>query len=417
MNDQHYLGIEGELVKKADGYPVKIGFVGCGSHSFRNIFSALRYLPIDLVGVVDFNKEKAELYRRQFGARNSYTNYKEMIEKEELDGVIVVVGYAEDGSPQYFPIVKDLLEHNIPVWFEKPPTRNAEEVKSLIKIEEKSKAFAQVGFKKMFMPSIRKINEIINSKEFGKITSYTLRYPVDLPKDIRDIKSADARRFIDDFVHVASTIVATVGRPDQLSYYRTSSGSAIATFIHKEKDFVGSLHLCPGSSEMCPLEQLEIIGQNANVTLDNIINIKYYPPTKRLPYGTTPEFLPTNSNGASSFTPEFSLGQIYNKAEFLVGYYHELQYFIENVRTHKKSKTAGLKDALSVMQLYDGFAGEEGTLINLEETQRLDKKDQTDSKSENPTCPNCQGEMYLKDGWNYTCKVCGKMVAASELSL
>lgn len=413
--NKYYLGLEGELIKTKKRYPVKIGFIGCGSHAFRNIYPCLQFLPVDLVAVCDINRDKADLFERQFGARRSYTDYKDMLTNEKLDAVMVVVGFGEDGSPLYLPIVNNILMRGIPVWFEKPPARNALEVKEIIYSAKRGKTFAQVGFKKMFMPSVDKVRSIINSKEFGEISTYTLRYPVDLPLDIRDIEKAGPRRFLDDFVHVASTIISLIGRPDYLSYRRSKNDGAIATLIHAS-GHVGSIHLCPGASEMCPLEQLEIVGKSANVILNNNIEIIYYPPTKRLPYGRTESFIPSSGHGAEYFLPEFSLGQLYNKGLFLLGYVNEIKEFIESVHDKREPKHAGLSDALAVMQLYDAFAGEEGKSIEIgSDSIRTTPLYDSAACNKTPRCPNCKGIMILKDGWNYSCKNCGRMIASSEL--
>src|SRR3989338_1713961 len=161
--NKYYLGIEGELIKIKEKYPVKIGFIGCGSHAFRNIYPCLQFLPVDLMAVCDVNKDKVELFKRKFGAFRAYTDYEEMLSVEKLDAVVVVVGFDEDDSPLYLPIVNNILAKGLPVWFEKPPARNAPEVKEMIKCAEKGKTFAQVGFKKMFMPSIGQVRKIINS--------------------------------------------------------------------------------------------------------------------------------------------------------------------------------------------------------------------------------------------------------------
>lgn len=413
-NNKYYLGLEGELVKVKNNYPVRVGFIGCGSHAFRNIYPCLQFLPVDLLAVCDVNQEKANLFKRQFGARSFYTDYKTMLDKEELDAVMVVVGFGEDGAPLYLPIVNDILKRGIPVWFEKPPARNAAEVQEMIRSAKKGKTFAQVGFKKMFMPSVEKVRQIIHTKDFGKVTTYTLRYPVDLPKDIREIEKAGPRRFLDDFVHVASTIIALVGRPDYLFYRRSKNDGAIATLVHN-KGYVGSIHLCPGASEMCPLEQLEIVGESENITLDNNIKIVHYRSTKRLPYGRTESFIPSAKYGAEIFMPEFSLGQLYNKGLFLLGYYNEVKEFIKSVHDKRNPKHAGLDDALAVMQLYDAFAGEEGENIKIGGDLRVSPLQDSASNNKNPKCPNCGGRMVLKDGWNYSCTKCGRMTASSEL--
>lgn len=412
---EYHLGIEGELIKGLEGSVIKIGFIGCGSHAFRNIYPCLQFLPVDLVAVCDLNKSKADLFKRQFGARRSYTDYKEMIQKEDLDAVLVVVGFGSDGSPLYLPIVNDILQRGLPVWFEKPPARNATEVHAMIQSAQKGKTFAQVGFKKMFMPSVEKIRNIIGSKEFGPISTYSIRYPVDLPADIRDIEKAGPRRFLDDFVHVASTIISLVGRPDYLFYKRSKNNGAIATLIHN-KGHIGSIHLCPGASKLCPLEQAEIVGENANVVLDNNISITYYPSSKRLPYGRTESFIPSSGQGAEHFIPEFSLGQLYNKGLFLLGYVNEIKEFIESVRDKRTPKHAGLNDALAVMQLYDAFAGEEGKIIEIGSSSiRIAPMVDSEANNKKPKCPNCSEIMVLKDGWNYNCKKCGRMIASSEL--
>ena len=171
---KYYLGLEGELLESKDKYPVKIAFIGCGSHAYRNIYPCLQFLPIDLVAVCDTNEEKAELFRKKFGATKFYTDYKKMLEDEDIDAVITVVGFGDDGTPLYLPIVNYVLSKGIPVWFEKPPAKNADEVRDMIVTAKEGKTFAQVGFKKMFMPSIEKVRNIIKSKEFGKITTYTV---------------------------------------------------------------------------------------------------------------------------------------------------------------------------------------------------------------------------------------------------
>jgi predicted dehydrogenase len=412
---KYYLGLEGELLEIKNKYPVKIAFIGCGSHAYRNIYPCLQFLPIDLVAVCDLNQQKADLFKKKFGATKEYTDYKKMLAEEKIDGVIVVVGFADDGTPLYLPIVDTILKKGIPVWFEKPPARNAEEVQKMLLTAEKNKTFAQVGFKKMFMPSIEKVRDIIKSKEFGKLTTYTIRYPVDLPEDIRDIEKAGPRRFLDDFVHVASTIITLLGRPDYLIYKRSINGGAIATLIHKE-GHVGSLHLCPEASEACPLEQLEIVGEGSNIILNNNIEIAYYNKTKRLPYGRTASFIPSSGQGCQYFVPEFSLGQLYNKGIFLLGYYGELKQFIESVHNKKIPKYASLKDAIAVMELYDAFANKEMNLTEIgSPTIRKNVLLKSAHDNKTPLCPNCNTKMILKDGWNYSCKKCGRMTASSEL--
>jgi|GEM_PF-222386 len=412
---KYRLGIEGELIKINKKKFINIGVIGCGSHAFRNIYPCFQFLPVNLIAVCDLNKEKARLFKKQFGAEDYYTDYKEMAKKRKLDAVFLILGFSEGGIPQYPPIANYFLEKGVPVWMEKPPAENSLKIRKMINSSNEGNTFAQVGFKKMFMPSIRKVVEITRNKEFGKITTYLMRYPVDLPKDIRALEKADARRFLDDFMHIASTILTIIGKPKELFYKRSFNEGGIATFIHN-KNIVGAVHFSKGASEMSPLEFLEIVGENANVILDNNVEIVYYPPSKRLSYGRTTSFLPNNSGGARYFIPEFSLGQLYNKGLFLLGYYHELEHFVESVINKTPPRYADLNDALDIMEIYDAFAGEEGAIIKIGSNIRYIRKNSNERGfTKEFLCPNCKNKLVLKDGWNYNCKKCGRMVALSEL--
>src|SRR5436309_14883732 len=70
---------------------VRAGIVGCGEHAMRNILPALQYAPVDLVAACDLDRERAEVVGRQFGAQRAYTDFVEMIQREELDAVYMVV--------------------------------------------------------------------------------------------------------------------------------------------------------------------------------------------------------------------------------------------------------------------------------------------------------------------------------------
>ncbi len=38
---------------------IKAGFIGCGSHSFRNLYPVFQFTPVDLVAVCDLDGRKA----------------------------------------------------------------------------------------------------------------------------------------------------------------------------------------------------------------------------------------------------------------------------------------------------------------------------------------------------------------------
>lgn len=78
---------------------VRAGFIGCGVHAYRNVYPAFRYAPVELVAVTDLQEDRAAAFAREFGAQRSYTDYREMLAREELDCVFVVTNYRRAGPP------------------------------------------------------------------------------------------------------------------------------------------------------------------------------------------------------------------------------------------------------------------------------------------------------------------------------
>ena len=85
----------GELVDKPR---IKAGYIGCGSHSRRNVLPALKFASdsVETVAICDLKYEKAQTFASEFGFKRAYGNHIEMLEKEDLDVVFIVTGY--DGS-------------------------------------------------------------------------------------------------------------------------------------------------------------------------------------------------------------------------------------------------------------------------------------------------------------------------------
>ena len=101
------VGFNGQLENAAE---IRAGFIGCGSHAFRNLYPALQFAPVDLVAVCDLDIEKARAFATQFGAQRAYSEYQEMLGQEDLDAVFLCVGYdAKNGRPLYPQLTIDCL--------------------------------------------------------------------------------------------------------------------------------------------------------------------------------------------------------------------------------------------------------------------------------------------------------------------
>ena len=95
---------------------VRVGFIGCGNHAFRNIYPTLQFTPTELVATCDFDETRAKAFARQFGAKRYYINHLEMLEKEKLDAVFIVTNYDENGEPRHIKLAMDCMNAGCQAW-------------------------------------------------------------------------------------------------------------------------------------------------------------------------------------------------------------------------------------------------------------------------------------------------------------
>jgi len=228
---------------------LKAGFIGCGGHSYRNIFPVFQYVPVDLISVCDVLEERAENFKMIFGAQRAYCNHLEMMEKENLDLVFIVTGYDERGHVMHSQLASDCLKRGINVWMEKPPVNSIDDVEKLRSdVEESGKKLA-VGFKKMFFPANVRMKEIIEMKEFGEIGSISIRYPLYIPSvEELNYEGTDRKRwgarvsFLDHLCHPVSLLQYLGGRIDRMFYSRAENGAGFILFDMRS-GATASIHL------------------------------------------------------------------------------------------------------------------------------------------------------------------------------
>ncbi|MBT9440161.1 MAG: Gfo/Idh/MocA family oxidoreductase, partial [Desulfobacterales bacterium] len=137
---------------------LRVGVIGTG---YLGKFHAEKYAGMDeveLVGVVDIEKEKAENTAANFGI-SAYTNYKDLFGK--VDAVSIVVP-----TPVHFTVSKNFLENGIDVLIEKPITTTLEEADELIKIAESKDLIIQVGHLERFNPAVVALQDIVKNPRF-----------------------------------------------------------------------------------------------------------------------------------------------------------------------------------------------------------------------------------------------------------
>jgi predicted dehydrogenase len=151
---------------------LKLGLIGLGNIGTQHANYLKELEDVELVGVCDIIKEKADNYASKYNSKAFY-NHKELFERSGLEAVIIAVPHYD-----HAPIAIEAFKRGLHVMCEKPLTVHVNEAKGLIQeYEETIKTNPDLKFGIMLMertyPHYRKIKDILESGELGKLTRVT----------------------------------------------------------------------------------------------------------------------------------------------------------------------------------------------------------------------------------------------------
>lgn len=144
----------------------RIGVIGAGGIANSVHLPSLKELPAaDLVAICDLRLEKAEAAARKFGTEHTHTYWDmyEMLDKEKLDGVLVLVE-----PDRLFRAAKDVMMRGLPVFMEKPAGISAHQANSLVRISREQGVICAVGMNRRHVPLVQKV-----MKRMQEVTTLT----------------------------------------------------------------------------------------------------------------------------------------------------------------------------------------------------------------------------------------------------
>ncbi|HOL22835.1 MAG TPA: Gfo/Idh/MocA family oxidoreductase [bacterium] len=145
---------------------IKVAVIGVGKFG-TNILNTFSQLETEgrckLVAICDINKETLENQSKKYNVKG-YTDYKEMIEKEDIDGVAVATPDPFHREPVVY--AANAGKH---IFVEKPMDITVEGCLEMIDACKKNNVFLQVDFHKRFDPFHIKVRNDIKDGLAGKI--------------------------------------------------------------------------------------------------------------------------------------------------------------------------------------------------------------------------------------------------------
>ena len=185
---------------------LKVAVIGVGvmGKNHARVYSELP--QCELVAVADLNENNAVESAGKFKCRH-YIDYKEMLEKEEIDALSVAVP-----TKNHKEIALDVINKGVNLLLEKPIAGNIKDAEEIIKKAKEKKVKLLIGHIERFNPAVIRLKKIIDEGKLGIVTSIIARRVGLFPPRVKD-----ANIIIDVSVHDIDIIRYFMGKePDEI---------------------------------------------------------------------------------------------------------------------------------------------------------------------------------------------------------
>jgi len=323
---------------------VRLGFIGCGSHSTANLYPCLRWAKeIDFIATCDLKEELAKRNARMFGAERWYTDYQKMLREESLDAVMIC------GPPQmHSELGISCLEQGVHVFVEKPPAISAAEAKELLHVSRRTGKHVMVAFMKRFATGYRMAKQITENHEFGRPVQIETKFANGPYGALWGLESPVKSFLIGQIVHHFDLVRYYMGDAEEVYARKAEIAEnkyAISVLIKFRSSSLGLMNNNSCESWMRQNERVEIAGDEHFVVVDNVCRLLYYPKRNWIEPSGYQVY-----NLATFWEPNSTVPAQANHSHYLMGYFGEIEHFAKSLVAGSAPKP-DIEDGLKALQL------------------------------------------------------------------
>ncbi|MCL4192530.1 MAG: Gfo/Idh/MocA family oxidoreductase, partial [Thermoguttaceae bacterium] len=148
---------------------LKLGVIGAGWYGMVDAKAALKVGGVEIAAIADVDSEHLdksveELEKLQGAKPQTYKHYEELLDKADLNAVIIA-------TPPHWHALPFLaaLEKGLDIYCEKPLAYDVREGQAMVAAAEKSDRVVQVGFQRRQSQAFRQAAEFLRSGKAGKV--------------------------------------------------------------------------------------------------------------------------------------------------------------------------------------------------------------------------------------------------------
>jgi predicted dehydrogenase len=153
----------------------RIGVIGAGWHAvYRLVPYTRQTMKADVVALCRRNRDRLEAAKQVLGVEKGYTDWREMLEREELDAVLVSTPHHAHAEPTI-----GALERGLHVMVEKPMALSSEDAVSMVAASRKHNRILMVGHNCRCSGLWRTARDRLASGSIGRIRQLSVTYCTD----------------------------------------------------------------------------------------------------------------------------------------------------------------------------------------------------------------------------------------------
>lgn len=262
--------------------PVRIGWVGCGTHAAEMLLPQLSRLPVTLAALCDTDAGRLALVGGRYGVDARYADAEAMLAQAaelRLDAVGMAVGpgvHARLGAAA--------MERGLPVFMEKPPAATAAKARALAEVSARTGQSCVVGFMKRYSTANRIAGNILSAPGFGARAGLLGEY---MTAPGYFVGNPDYTGFLlHHCVHAMDLVPWLMGEPVRDVTTRRHGIAPGRILLHVGFGFpsgaLATVALGTNQSRGTPMEWWQVMGDHRRVEVRNVHEVRYYrsPPFK-----------------------------------------------------------------------------------------------------------------------------------------
>lgn len=148
----------------SDAEKVTLGMIGLGGWGKNLVRNYHQSQGAELRWLCDLNESRLEALQRQFPARDTTTDFNDLLQDDELKAIVVATT-----APSHFALCKAALLAGKDVYVEKPFTLSGEDAAELIKIADASGRILMVGHLLEYHPVVERLKTMIDEGDLGDV--------------------------------------------------------------------------------------------------------------------------------------------------------------------------------------------------------------------------------------------------------